>query len=260
MLLTNYDKFVFSLDSVVPIATTVKYIAFLSFLLLSSTLCGAERHIDFESPPSTSSLDEDGMEEIVVSGERDNTAEALRRIYLVHRKGMFLYGQGKYEEALPHLVKAARYGYKDSQARLAHLYLHGLGGLDRSDITGIAWLGTAAHGETTPIIKRRYDELITAVPARHMKSVKQLVSEYVAKYGNIEQTVECDLAKHASSLISKNRCYFKYEFAVLSALEIAEMQDYYKDQIIPPDQYSSFSGLDNFRGNIEVPQPQQSDN
>ena len=215
--------------------------------------------MDFESPPSTSATNEDGMPELIVSGERDDSIEARRRTYLDHRKAMFLYRQGKYEEALPYLVKAARHGYKDSQARLAHLYLHGLGGLNRSDITGIAWLGTAADGETTPIIKRRYDELIAAVPVSHMKTVKDLVAEYVEKYGNIEQTVECDVAKHASTLISKNRCYFKYEFAVLSALEIAEMQEYYKDQIIPPDQYSSFSGLDNFSGNIEIPQPARND-
>ena len=87
-----------------------------------------------------------------------------------------------------------------------------------------------------------------------MESLKRVVEEYVEKYGNFEQNVECDVGKHASTHIAKNRCYFEYEFAVLSALEIADMQEFYRDKIIPPDQNSSFAGLDNL---ITPPQPIQ---
>lgn len=213
----------------------------------------AEQHTQFDTLPSTFH-GEDGMEHVVVSGERDDSVESMRRVYNEHKRGMYLYSRGSYEEALPHLLIAAKHGYKDSQARLAHLYLHGLGGVRRSDTTGIGWMGAAANGETTPIIQRRFQELMDAVPPRHTEAIKRVVEEYVAKYGQYEQNVECRVAKHASTLISEKRCYFQYEFAVLSALEIADMQDYYRDKIIPPDQYSSFSMMENFTTPIDPPQ------
>ena len=218
----------------------------------------AERHDQFD-PPSEMSRDAQGLEQIIVLAEREDSAESERRVYMDHRKALYLYARGKYEEALPLLLTAAKHGYKDSQARLAHLYLHGLGGVRRSDKSGIAWMGVAAHGETTPIIQRRYEELLGAVPPMHMDSLKRLVEQFVQKYGNFEQTVQCEVAKHSSTMISKTRCYFEYEFAVLSPLEIEDMQKYYEDKIIPPDQYSSFSGLDNFTTPIEMPPVRRSE-
>lgn len=200
------------------------------------------------------------MEHLIVTGESESSLETEHRAYLDHRRGMFLYSRGNYEEALPYLTSSAKHGYKDSQARLAHLYLHGLGGVRRSDVVGIAWMGVAAHGETTPIIQRHYDELMAAVPPHHMESLKRVVEEYVEKYGNFDQNVQCDVAKHASTHIAKNRCYFEYEFTVLSALEIADMQEYYRDKIIPPDQNASFAGLDNLTNPPEfTPPPVQGD-
>lgn len=207
------------------------------------SIVGAEKHTDFSTPHGANV--EGDMEHLVVTGETESSGEAERRAYLDFRRGMFLYGQGSYDEALPYLISSAKYGYKDSQARLAHLYLHGLGGVNRSDVVGIAWMGVAAHGETTPIIQRHYDQLMAAVPSQHMASLKQVVEEYVEKYGQFDQNVVCDIAKHASTLISKNRCYFEYEFTVMSATEIADMRAIYLDQIIPPDQFSSFSIMDN---------------
>ena len=226
-------------------------------LFASFPIAADEIHIQFDTPLGNQT-DAD-MEHLIVTGEAEDSLESERRAYLDHRRGMFLYSRGKYEEALPYLTSSAKHGYKDSQARLAHLYLHGLGGVRRSDVVGIAWMGVAAHGETTPIIQRRYDELMAAVPPHHMESLKRVVEEYVEKYGQFDQNVECDVAKHASTHIAKNRCYFEYEFAVLSALEIADMQAYYIDKIIPPDQNSSFAGLDNLtRVPVPIDPPDQS--
>ena len=229
----------------------MKHLAMLSILfLISFAVAADERHTQFDTLHTHNADGE--MEHLIVTGEREDSAESERRAHLDHRRGMFLYSRGNYSEALPYLMSSAKYGFKDSQARLAHLYLHGLGGVRRSDVVGIAWMGVAAHGETTPIIQRRYDELMAAVPTHHMESLKRVVEEYVEKYGKFDQNVECDVAKHASTHISKNRCYFEYEFTVLSAMEIADMQEYYRDKIIPPDQYSSFAGLDNL---TRVPVP-----
>ena len=221
-------------------------------LVLGCILSAAERHIDFEAPHIHT---DGGIENLIVTGEYEETLESKRQAHLNHLKGMSLYKSGRFEEALPYLMAASRRGYKDSQARLAHLYLHGLGGLRRSDKLGIAWMGVAASGQTKPIIQRRFDELMGAVPHQHVESLKTVVEEFVAKYGQFEQTVVCDIAAHASTHIAKTRCYFEYEEAVMSAIEVAEMQEFYKDKIIPPDQWSSFMGLDNFTGNIEMPDP-----
>ena len=224
--------------------------ALIILLAVSFTIIGAERHTQFDVPEKTKI--ESGMEHLIVTGEAVDSVESKQRAYLDHRRGMFLYSRGEYAEALPYLMSSAKHGYKDSQARLAHLYLHGLGGVRRSDIVGIGWMGVAAHGETTPIIQRHYDELMAAVPPHHMDSLKRVVEQYVEKYGNFDQNVVCDVAKHAGTFIAKNRCFFEYEFAVLSALEIAEMQEYYIDKIIPPDQFSSFAIMDNL---TRVPEP-----
>lgn len=233
----------------------LKYLGVSFFLVSGLITFAAETHTDIKLPPG-SNVDP-GMEHLVVTGESEDSGEAERRAYLDHRRGMFLYANGSYDEALPYLISAAKHGYKDSQARLAHLYLHGLGGLSRSDVVGIAWMGVAAHGETTPIIQRHYDQLISAVPAKHMTTLKKVVEEYVEKYGHFDQNVVCDVAKHASTFISKNRCYFEYEFTVMSSLEIAAMQEVFQGQIIPPDQNSSFAGMDNLsaRPANEIPPP-----
>lgn len=231
------------------IATT-RFAALGILLVMSFSVVADERHTQFDAPHAGHA--DDDMEHLIVTGEVEDSIEFERRVYLDHRRGMFLYSRGNYDEALPYLISTAKHGYKDSQARLAHLYLHGLGGVRRSDVVGIAWMGVAAHGETTPIIQRRYDELMAAVPPHHMESLKRVVEEYVEKYGNFDQNVECDVAAHASTHIAKNRCYFEYEFTVMSAMEIADMQEYYRDKIIPPDQNSSFAGLDNL---TRVPVP-----
>lgn len=232
----------------------VTYLVTTVFVVFGTSAFGSEKHTEIVLPGSDRDA---GMEHLVVTGEAEDSAEAERRAYLDHRRGMFLYANGSYDEALPYLISAAKHGYKDSQARLAHLYLHGLGGLNRSDVVGIAWMGVAAHGETTPIIQRHYDHLMSAVPAQHMTTLKKVVEEYVEKYGHFDQNVVCDIAKHASTFISKNRCYFEYEFTVMSSLEIAAMQEHYQDQIIPPDQYSSFAGLDNLSARLpeDIPPP-----
>ena len=225
---------------------------FMAVFCFGASVNAAERHTDIEPPvPFT----DDGVEELVVVGESDETVESRRRAHLDHLKGMSLYESGRYEEALPYLLAAAKRGYKDSQARLAHLYLHGLGGLKRSDKLGIVWMGVAAYGDTKPIIQRRYEQLMSAVPSQHVGTLKTAVEEYVARYGQFEQTVECDVQTQAGTNIAKTRCYFEYEQAVMSAIEVAEMQAFFKDKIIPPDQWSSFQTLDNFRGNINIEPP-----
>ena len=126
-----------------------KHIAVPAILFLMSFAVAAdERHTQFDTLHG--GHDDADMEHLIVTGEAEDTLESERRAYLDHRRGMLHYSRGNYSEALPYLISSAKHGFKDSQARLAHLYLHGLGGVRRSDVVGIAWMGVAAHGETTP--------------------------------------------------------------------------------------------------------------
>ena len=75
---------------------------------------------------------DDRVEEVVVTGEpaergKPPEFEFLMHVYDSRRKGMKLYKDGRYEEAFPLLLQAAKRGFKLAQVRVAHLYANGIG-------------------------------------------------------------------------------------------------------------------------------------
>lgn len=90
-------------------------------------------------------------DELVVTAERANTLEAERyeivASYDAACLGNDLATAGKYAEALPHLDKAARKGFKYAQVRLGDILLYGRGGVQRNVMAGIGWIAVAAHTE-----------------------------------------------------------------------------------------------------------------
>ena len=90
-------------------------------------------------------------DELVVTSERANTLESKRyeivASYDAACLGDDLAAAGKYAEALPHLDKAARKGFKYAQVRLGDILLHGRGGVQRNVLAGIGWIAVAAHAE-----------------------------------------------------------------------------------------------------------------
>ena len=69
------------------------------------------------------------------------SGQFIAEIYDAANRGSALYNEGKYKEALPFLVAAARRGFKWAQASAADIYLNGRGGVAPDLEAGIGWLG-----------------------------------------------------------------------------------------------------------------------
>ena len=81
---------------------------------------------------SERSYDIDKIEELFVEGERlrgeDMNILEMERVYRWKDTASRSFKTGQYEKAFPQLSVLARMGFKDAQARLSYIYLHGLGG------------------------------------------------------------------------------------------------------------------------------------
>lgn len=89
-----------------------------------------------------------------------------------------LYSEGRYDEAYPLLLDLAKRGFKDSQSRLAYILFTGTEAVEKSNLRGLGWLGTAAHGESEPMFRVLFKKYMREVP----ESVRPIVDEVLAGY------------------------------------------------------------------------------
>ena len=180
------------------------------FLLAAATVPAAE-HYD---------------EEMTVTAEPLKPDEIPTQRYIVDtynavREGARLYSEGRYKEALPHLLVAARRGFKWAQARAGDIYLHGRGGAPKSVDRGIAWLGVAATPKSTNAIRSYFKTVWAEVPPEHVPRLADLVETYEVRYGH-RSHVDCELAggeSNARSLrIKRLRCRFRHEATVCRSM------------------------------------------
>lgn len=101
----------------------------------------------------------------------------IRRDY---EKGMRLYDVGNYRDARPYLIKAAKSGFVQAQARVGGLYLYGYG-VERNDLQGLAWLGVAAGGDD-PSIRDAFESVWANVPEEQVSRVLAIIDDYARKY------------------------------------------------------------------------------
>ena len=153
-----------------------------------------------------------GFEELVVTGSPIdgsmlNLLEMQRAYERKHLASRY-FKLGRYEEAYPRLLELAKMGMKDSQARLAFLYLHGLGGVPKSNIKALAWLGTAVVDKTRPQYRTLFKHLMSEVPPAHQPAVNRAIAEYRGKYESKVRGVECALSGMNRLLFT---CRFKDE-------------------------------------------------
>lgn len=165
-------------------------------------------------------------EEMTVTAERLKPDEIPTPHYIVDtynavREGARLYSEGRYKEALPHLLVAARRGFKWAQARAGDIYLHGRGGAPKSIDRGVAWLGVAATPRSTNAIRSYFKTVWAEVPPEHAPRLAELVETFEARYGQGSH-VDCDLAggeSNARSLrIKRLRCRFRHEATVCRSM------------------------------------------
>ena len=157
----------------------------------------------------------DNIEEIVVTAPRPERGkvpsyERVFQIYESRRKGAWLYQQGKYEEAFPHLLAAARSGFKFAQARVGFLYQQGLG-TPQDPYAAVGWLGLAAEGTSHPEIKNYFRDLWARIPEPYVPGLEAVIDDYRGKYSAKANRVGCDMSRTAGSHIRKLTCRFMDE-------------------------------------------------
>ena len=159
------------------------------------------------------SYDVNDIEEIFVEGERlkgeDMNLLEMQRVYRWKETASRSFKSGQYERAFPQLSVLARMGFKDAQARLSYIYLHGLGGQQKSNMEGLGWLGVAATGETRPAYRNMFKQMMAEIPETHRDMVDAHVQSYRDKYG--AETLGINCARSRTGHISKFVCRYSAE-------------------------------------------------
>ncbi|MDA0790896.1 MAG: hypothetical protein O2780_15745 [Proteobacteria bacterium] len=165
-------------------------------------------------PTDTAADTPEVMEEIVVQDRRIKIRMSpveMGRIRDENGEGGRLYRQGRYKEAFPLLLTAARHGFKVAQARVSYLYQQGLG-VPRNAEAAIGWLGVAASSDTSPQIRNYYKRFMAKLPETHRAAALAVIDAYVEKYGDTQVGVFCDNERIAGKHVSALKCDFRDEW------------------------------------------------
>ncbi|MCY4128850.1 MAG: hypothetical protein OXG15_06360 [Gammaproteobacteria bacterium] len=168
----------------------------------------------FVTPSSTDrEYDTNDIEEIFVEGERlhgdDMNILEMERVYRWKETAARSFKSRQYEKAFPQLSVLARMGFKDAQARLSYIYLHGLGGQKKSNMEALGWLGVAATGETRPAYRNMFKQMMAEIPSEHRAAVDAHVASFRDKYGAETLGITCDRSR--TGHISKFVCRYSAE-------------------------------------------------
>ena len=151
------------------------------------------------------------LEEVTVTAERLLTVDERQRIYNELAKGRRLFARNQIAEALPYLLNTAERGFKDSQAKVGHIYLTGLGEVDPDSEQAVGWLGVASSGTTSPTIRNYFNDVWKRIPERYVPYFEEVVEEYTRKYGERATGVVCQLSRPLRSNLKTLGCYFEKE-------------------------------------------------
>ena len=162
-----------------------------------------------EDAPPVAEAEGGYVEEVVVTETplktKMPTTDLILATYEAREKGGRLYRRGRYEEALPLLLAAAKRGFKWEQARVSFLYQQGYG-TEQDVEAAVAWLGVAARGETTPEIRGRFKELWARIPEARRPHFEDVIDEYEKRYGNKANRTDCG-NRIESDGVSKKRIF-----------------------------------------------------
>ena len=163
---------------------------------------------------ATKEVKRDYIEEVYVEGQAIDPARLdlidFERIYDIKDKAARDFKLGRYEAAFPHLLMLAKQGFKDAQARVGYIYLHGLGGQQKSNLKALGWLGVASTGTTRPQYRNIFNELMDKVPESQFQNVVATVDDYRGKYDSDKKGVTC--LNSSIQHIRKLTCRYDAEF------------------------------------------------
>ncbi|MDE0039403.1 MAG: hypothetical protein OXU77_17885 [Gammaproteobacteria bacterium] len=150
--------------------------------------------------------------DIKVVGERTPlTVEDRLRIYRELSRARQLYSNNEIDEAFPLLLKTARKGFKNAQARVGHIYLRGLGSVEQDPVEALGWLGVASSGTSSPPIRNYFNDIWQRIPDKYVDSFEEVVEQYRAKYGEDATGVVCELHRPLRSFVKQLICYFEQD-------------------------------------------------
>ena len=182
---------------------------------------------------SAASRANDVIEEVIVTApevarDKVQSLETIYEIYQARQTGAILYKQQKYREALPHLLQAAKRGFKFAQARVGFIYQQGLDEVPQDPEAAVGWLGVAAQGRTHPEILNYFNNLWARIPESYRPGFEEIIDYYVATYGNRANRVGCDLSHRAGTYMRELTCRFEDEnlydtFTMNDTIEGVEM-------------------------------------
>ena len=179
-------------------------------------------------------------DEIVTTAEQVHTerAKEILDAYTANAKGGSLYRKGQYDEALPHLLFAARNGFKDAQARLGNIYEKGHGTTAQDMAKAVGWLGVAAHKPARTEHINYWKNFVEPLTAQQLTQVNRVVDLYVKNYGPEATGMECLEDFGAGSHIKKLSCRFKEEEMLRDVGLLAE-------DLAGLDPYNTIPGIGN---------------
>ena len=131
----------------------------------------------------------------------------IRETYAARARGATLYRLGRYEEAFPYLLAAAKRGFKFAQARVGFLYQQGLGTPQDPD-AAVGFLGVAAMGASMPEIRNHFRALWRRIPEEHHTYYAALIDRYDQAYGAEANRVACDRNHKAGTHFKHLTCRF----------------------------------------------------
>lgn len=171
----------------------------ISTALLGLPICFAGEPVRAVERPRDSVEQGEGaayIEEVIVTAERLKkgaipTQTVIVQTYDALRRGKRLYNARRYGEALPHLLLAARRGFKWAQAMAGDIYLHGRGGVPRSIESGMGWLGVASRPQTALVIRSYFDQAMSEIPPSARPGIADLVAHYREQWSSRDWRVSC---------------------------------------------------------------------
>ena len=202
----------------------------------AATVWAAESSQQSADAPDEVAVDD----EIVTTGEQVHTerAKEILDAYTANAKGGSLYRKKQYDEALPHLLFAAKHGFKDAQARLGNIYEKGHGSTARDMAKAVGWLGVAAHKPARTEHINYWKNFVEPLSAQQMTQVNQVVAVYVKNYGPEATGMECLEDFGAGSHIKRLSCRFKEEEMLRDVGLLAE-------DLAGLDPYNTIPGIGN---------------
>lgn len=149
-------------------------------------------------------------EELTVTAERLALSFTERQqIYDELAKAQELYRRNRIKDALPYLERTAKSGFKDSQAKMGHILLQGMGDVERDSLSAVGWLGVASSGRTSPAIRNYFNDIWQRIPDRHVPVFEEAVQEYTNRYGAHATGVVCAMRRSIHSHFKSLECYFE---------------------------------------------------